>query len=127
MYEVQVQDEFSAAHFLKLYDGTWEHRHGHTWKVAVLMRSEDLDSMGVVADFEAIKPCLKKVLVEFNHTCFNDHPDFKDGKLNPSTENIAKLIFKRLSESFKSDNAKILKVTVWETPDAFASYIANGA
>ena len=124
MYEVEVQDEFSAAHFLKLYDGSWEHRHGHNWKVAVVMRSEKLDSMGVVVDFEALKPCLKKVLAEFNQASFNDHAEFKDEKLNPSTENIAKIICDRLNRDFKSNNAKIVKVTVWETPGASASYYA---
>lgn len=124
MYEVEVQDEFSAAHFLKLYDGSWENRHGHNWKVAVVMRSEKLDSMGVVVDFEALKPSLKKVLAEFHHTSFNDHPDFKNGKLNPSTENIAKTICERLGQHLKSNNAKIVKVTVWETPDASATYYA---
>lgn len=124
MYEVEVQDEFSAAHFLKLYDGTWEHRHGHNWKVSVIMRSEALDSMGVVVDFEMLKPSLKAVLAEFQHTSFNEHPEFKGDKLNPSTENIAKLICERLSQRVKSPNAKIVKVTVWETPEASASYYA---
>lgn len=124
MYEVEVQDEFSAAHFLKLYDGTWEHRHGHNWKVSVVVRSEKLDSMGVVADFEVLKPRLKKVLSEFSEKSFNEHPDFKGEKLNPSTENIARLIYERLSKNFRSENAKIVKVTVWETPGASASYYA---
>ena len=124
MYEIEVQDEFSAAHFLKLYDGSWEHRHGHNWKVSVVMRSEKLDSMGVVADFEVLKPSLKQALSEFNEKSFNEHPDFKDEKLNPSTENIAKTIYERLSKNFKSGNAKIVKVTVWETPEASASFYA---
>ena len=122
MYEITVEDEFSAAHFLKLYDGSWEHRHGHNWKVAVVMQSQELDSMGVVVDFEMLKPALKKVLSEFNETSMNDAPDFKNAKINSSTENIAKLIYDRLSRSVKSENAKIVKVTVWETPDACASY-----
>ena len=124
MFEVEVQDEFSAAHFLKLYDGTWEPRHGHNWKVSVVMRSEKLDSMGVVVDFEALKPSLKKICAEFHEISFNEHPDFKNEKLNPSTENIARLICERLSKNFNSDNAKIVKVTVWETPEASASYYA---
>ena len=124
MYEVEVQDEFSAAHFLKLYDGNWESRHGHNWKVSVLARSEKLDSMGVVVDFEMLKPALKTVLAEFQFKSFNEHPEFKDERLNPSTENIAKLIYNRLSEKVKSPNAKIVKVTVWETPEASASYYA---
>jgi len=122
MFEVTVEDEFSAAHFLKLYDGSWEHRHGHTWKVAVVMQAEKLDSMGVVVDFEQLKPNLKKTLSEFHETSFNEHPDFKNGKLNPSTENIARLICTRLEKKIESQNAKIVKVTVWETPDASASY-----
>ncbi len=122
MYEVVVERGFSAAHFLKLYDGSWEHRHGHQWKVAVTVRSEMLDSMGVVVDFEALKPGLEKVLAEFDETSLNDHPDFKEGALNPSTENIAKVICERLSKRLGSKNAKITKVTVWETPDASASF-----
>ncbi len=122
MFEVTVEDEFSAVHYLKLYDGTWEPRHGHLFKVAVTLRSEGLDSMGVVADFEVVKPALKKVLSEFHETSFNDHPDFK-GKLNTSTENIAKTICDKLKKGVPSDNAKIVKVSVWETPDAKATYI----
>ena len=122
MYEIEVQDEFSAAHFLKLYDGSREHRHGHNWKVSVVMRAEKLDAMGVVADFELLKPCLKKILAEFNEKSFNNHPAFKNEKMNPSTENIAKLICDRINENFKSGNAAVTKVTVWETPEASASY-----
>ena len=125
MYEVEVRDEFSAAHFIKLYDGTWEPRHGHNWKVAVLVRADRLDSIGVVVDFEALKHNLKKILREFTEIAFNDHPDFKDEKLNPSTENIAKTIHDRLKPMMKSENnAEIVKVTVWETDDASASYHA---
>ena len=117
-------DEFSAAHFLKLYDGSWEKRHGHNWKVAVVVQAEKLDSMGVVVDFEALKPNLKKVLAEFEATSFNENPEFKGERLNPSTENIAKLIHDRLKTNWKSGTARIVKVTVWETPDACAAYYA---
>ena len=122
MYEIEVTGQFSAEHSLKLYDGAWEKPHSHDWKVSVVMRSEKLDSMGVVVDFEAVKPALKKALAEFDKQSINDHPDFKGGKRNPSAENVAKLIFERLSQNFKSANAKFVKVTVWEMPDASASY-----
>lgn len=122
MFEVVVEGEFSAAHSLKLYDGSWEPRHGHDFRVAVTVRSEKLDSMAVVVDFEMLKPELKRVLGEFNEIFINNHPDFKDGKLNPSTENIALCICEKLSARWKSP-ARIAKVTVWETPDAYASYV----
>ncbi len=123
MFQIEVTDEFSAAHFLKLYDGSYEPRHGHNWKVAVLMQAEKLDSMGVVVDFEALKPALKSVLAEFNFTSINDNPIFKDDKLNPSTENIARVIHDKLTQKLKMPSAKITKVTVWETPDASASFL----
>ena len=80
--------------------------------------------MGVVVDFEALKPALKKILGEFHETSFNNHPEFQNARKNPSTEHIAKLIYDRLSAGFKSPNAQIVKVTVFETPDACASYCA---
>ncbi len=122
MFEIVVEGEFSAAHFLKLCDGSYEPKHGHVWRVAVTAQSHQLDSMGVVIDFEALKPALKKVLGEFHETLFNDHPVFKGG-LNSSTENIAKLIYDRLRLNLPVESAKITKVTVWETPDAQASFI----
>ena len=122
MYEIIVEDSFSAAHFLKLYDGTWEHRHGHDWKVAVRAEAEKLDSMGVVMDFERLKPTLKEALSKLHLTSLNDHPRFKKG-INSSTENIARLIYDELSKKIKSKTARITKVTVWETLDACASYV----
>ena len=123
LYEIVVEDEFSAAHFLKLYDGTWEHRHGHNWKVAVTAQAQQLDSMGVVMDFEMLKPALKEVLSKLQHTSLNDHPRFKGTSINSSTENIAGLICGELSKKISSKTARITKVTVWETPDACASYV----
>ena len=125
MYEIVVESEFSAAHFLRLYDGSWEPRHGHDWRVAVTARASKLDPMGVVADFETLKPSLRRVLGELSEISINDHPAFRDGKANPSTENIARVICEKLSAVFRSDNARIVQVTVWETPDACASYIPD--
>ncbi len=123
MFEIIVEEEFSAVHYLKLYDGTFEPKHGHRFKVAVTMRSKKLDSMGVVVDFEWLKPALKKTLVEFDEKSFNDHRDFKTPFLNTSTENIAKIIHDRLKSQLPATEATITKVTVWETPDAQASYL----
>lgn len=124
MYEVTVEDEFSAAHYLKLYDGSWEPKHGHLFKVAVTARSETLDSMGVVVDFEWLKPALKTTLSAFHEKSLNELAGFKSPFLNSSTENIAKMIHDRLKAEIPAGQAKIVKVTVWETPDARASFIA---
>ena len=123
MFEITVEEEFSAAHFLKLYDGSWEPKHGHRFKVAVTMQSKQLDSIGVVTDFEWLKPALKKTLSEFDEKSFNDHPDFKKPFVNTSTENIAKILHDRLAAGLPKGPARITRVTVWETPDASATYL----
>jgi 6-pyruvoyltetrahydropterin/6-carboxytetrahydropterin synthase len=122
VYEINLEDEFSAAHFLKLYDGSWEPRHGHRFKVTVTMSSKRLDRIGVVADFEWLRPALKKTLAEFHEKSLNDHPDFKNPHLNTSVENIARIIYDRLAPAVPVGHARITRVTVWETPDANASY-----
>lgn len=124
MFEIVVEDFFSAAHQLKLYDGSLEPRHGHDWRVAVTVRAEELDPIGVVVDFEWLKPALREILSGLSFINVNDHPAFSGGKLNPSTENIAKLIHDRLKPRLPREGAaRIVKVTVWETPDACASYV----
>lgn len=122
MFEITVESSFSAAHYLKLYDGSWESRHGHLFRVAATLSSRALDSIGVVADFEWLKPALQDVLSEFHEKSFNDHPEFGQGRLNPSTENIAKLIYQRLRERTSPKGYRLCRIQVWETPDASASY-----
>jgi 6-pyruvoyltetrahydropterin/6-carboxytetrahydropterin synthase len=121
VFEIVVEGFFSAAHAIRLYDGSIEPRHGHDWKVAVEIRSETLDSIGVVADFEQVKPALKAVLSEFEGKDVGKLAAFE--KLNPSTENIARVIGEKLASRVKLGPARIAKVTVWETPDASASYL----
>ena len=125
MYEIIIEDHFTAIHYLKLYDGSWEKPHGHNWKVAVTAQAENLDSIGVVMDFEMLKPALKEILAGFNCTSFNEHPRFKGTGVNSSTENIARLIYDELVKKVKSKTARITKITVWETADACASFIEN--
>ena len=43
MYEVRVEADFAAAHFLKDYHGKCENLHGHNYKVYVHVRGEVLD------------------------------------------------------------------------------------
>ena len=46
---------FSAAHQLRLYDGSLEPLHGHNWQVKVTVVAAKLDSIGVVMDFHELE------------------------------------------------------------------------
>ncbi len=118
MYYISVESHFDAAHFLRGYGGKCENLHGHRYKVAVKLASTELNEIGLAYDFTDLKSIIKPLLVRYDHTLLNDVPPFD--KLNPSAENIARVIFDELNP--KVEGAKLESVTVWESPESFAEY-----
>ena len=90
MFEVSVDRTFAAAHKLRDYHGKCESLHGHNYKVRVSIESEALDEIGLVVDFVEIKRLIDTAIDKLDHTYLNEVPPFD--VLNPSAENIAKLL-----------------------------------
>ena len=121
MYELKIISQFAAAHQLREFEGGCEKLHGHNWKIEVYVTGEKLGKDGLVIDFRLIKEKTKKALDELDHTFLNELDAFKT--LNPSSENIARHIFKSLSRGLNSENVRVRKVTAWESDTACASYM----
>ncbi len=122
MFEVTVESGFAAAHRLRGYDGACERLHGHNYKVAVTVAGEGLGASGMLVDFKTLKGALAKVTGRLDNRCFNDDlDDFKEGKLNPTAENIARWIALALAGELP-DGAKPARVTVWESETSKATY-----
>lgn len=117
MYEVRVQADFSAAHFLKDYNGKCENLHGHNYDVYVHLRGEKLNEGGLLFDFSLIKKMLKTVLKKLDHTNLNDIPIFAQ---NPSAERIAKYIFDNIIDIAKENNCDLLYAVEKETAYLYA-------
>ena len=118
MYEVKVISQFSSAHNLRGYKGKCEAMHGHNWKVEAVAISEKLNDIGMVIDFKDLKKSVNEIMDELDHKYINDMENFKE--VNPTSENIAKYVFKLLSE--KRKEIKIKEVTIWETETSSATY-----
>ena len=89
MYEVIKKLEISAAHSLSLsYDSKCTNLHGHNWIVTVYLRSETLNSDGMIMDFTEIKRKIQDLL---DHKVINDVVSF-----NPTAENLARFITEEL-------------------------------
>ena len=116
MYEIKIQSSFSAAHNLRNYRGKCENLHGHNWKVEAIFAHESLDKDGMAVDFKDAKSLLKEVLEEFDHSYLNETSVFK--KINPTSENMAKLIY----DSLKKKDKHIYSVSVWENDNSCATY-----
>lgn len=120
VFEVYVQTHFSAAHYLRGYQGDCARIHGHNWTIDVFVKCNELDEIGIGVDFKDIKQAVKGVLQRLDHFNLNALPAFKD--VNPSSENIAKYLYAELSKKLNSEVVKVSKVKVCETPGAGACY-----
>lgn len=122
MFELSIEDHFSAAHNLRDYHGKCEKLHGHNYRVEVFIRGKKLDKSGLLADFVKIKKALKKVLDKLDHQYLNEIPPFT--KLNPTAENISKYIYEEFNSLLATRYSvlSVNKVTVWESDTTSASY-----
>jgi len=120
MFELTVRAEFAAAHRLRGYEGACEKLHGHNWKVDVVLASDRLDDLGMVADFKQVKAALKKVQDRFDHQFLNDVEPFTE--VNPTTENIARAIAERLAPELP-EGVRVKSVTSWESDRCGATYL----
>jgi 6-pyruvoyltetrahydropterin/6-carboxytetrahydropterin synthase len=120
MYELKVISHLSAAHQLKETGGKCEKLHGHNWKIEVYVSGPYLDPNGLLIDFQLVKKAIAKVIDGLDHTFLNELALFKD--LNPSSENIARIVYEKVGAAINSDRVRISKVTAWESDTACATY-----
>lgn len=116
MYSLKVEGAFSSAHNLRGYKGKCEDLHGHNWRIEIVVKSQELNNIGVVVDFNDLKKKLKAVLEEMDHKYLNKLKPFK--KVNPTSENIAKYIYAKLITKMPLLDS----VTVWENATSCATY-----
>lgn len=120
VFEVYVKTHFSAAHSLRGYPGDCARIHGHNWIIKVFIKCEELDEIGICVDFRNIKRAVADVLQDLDHFNLNVLPAFRD--VNPTSENIARFLYKEIGNKLNSDNVKVSRIMVSETDSAGAFY-----
>jgi 6-pyruvoyltetrahydropterin/6-carboxytetrahydropterin synthase len=129
--------EFSASHFCRRPELTDEENqhlfglaanpqgHGHNFVVEVSLRGEPDALTGMVLDLKELKEILNHRIVEpYDHRFLNyEVPPFD--RQVPTTENIARDIWRRLSPDLSSGAARLFAVRVYETPDLFVDYFGE--
>ena len=96
--------------------------HGHNYTFEVTVAGEPDPVTGFVVDLKWLKDVMERDLVSiYDHRHLNlEVPEFAEGKMIPTTENIAIAIWQRLAS--KLENAKVHRVRVYETPDLFVDF-----
>jgi 6-pyruvoyltetrahydropterin/6-carboxytetrahydropterin synthase len=118
MFEISTTRGFSAAHALRLYDGSLEPVHGHNWRVRVTVAAAKLDAIGVVMDFHELERLVDAIVAPLHNRHLNDVPPFSRD-LNPSAENVALHVGRSLRVP---DRVRLVSVEVWETDTNRATY-----
>src|ERR1700756_5589646 len=95
MFQVSVEETFSAGHALRGYRGKCENVHGHNYRVRITLEGPELDNIGLLVDFTRVKQILRAVISELDHQFLNDLEPFRT--INPSAENLAKYFYDRVA------------------------------
>ena len=66
MFEITIHRVFSAAHALRLYDGSIEPLHGHNWTVDLTVGSQHLDKIEIVMDFHELERIVDALIAQLD-------------------------------------------------------------
>lgn len=119
-YTLKVVSDFASAHALRDYPGACRRLHGHNWKLETEVCARELDELGMAIDFKAIKQAAKRVTDELDHQYLNEVPPFD--QINPTAENMAAYLYRRLGEELNDARVRVCAVTLWETERACVRY-----
>jgi 6-pyruvoyltetrahydropterin/6-carboxytetrahydropterin synthase len=130
-FAITITDTFSAAHALRLPDGTFEPVHGHDWCVQVTVAADDLDAMETVMDFHVLEHLLDTILQPWRNQDLNRCEPFGGPspavlRINPSAERVAEHIAHALQGELQ-DRVTLESVSVEEAPGCVALYRPGGA
>ena len=120
MFTLAVKSKFSAAHALRDYDGDCANLHGHNWTIEMVVGSDSVSETGLAADFRDLKAVLQDILTELDHTNLNNVPPFD--KLSPSSENIARWLFEKLSRPVEELGVLLKGIRVSENDECSVTY-----
>lgn len=131
MFRVTREIKFCYGHRLLNYAGKCKYLHGHNGRAVISIEAPQLDSLGMVMDFSEIKRVVSSWIDEnLDHRMIlhRDDPILPVLKemnepvhvvdVNPTAENIAKLIF----DFARSQGFPVKEVRLWETDSCFATY-----
>ncbi len=119
-WRLSVSGAFAAAHRIVGSGGKCESMHGHNFRVVLTVEGSRLDSSGMVADFGLLKGVLNAILGDIDHCDLNENPAFAGQ--SPSSENIARYIWKEAVKELAAPGVKVCFVTVSESDTASATY-----
>lgn len=117
--ELSVDAFFGARHFITS-DGEQGPPHHHSYRVEASIGSPDQNADGFVLGFANAREMVESTVMEFSETLLNTTEPFIE--LQPTTENLAKVLHERIRAQLNGSGAWLQHVRVWESPTNSATY-----
>jgi 6-pyruvoyltetrahydropterin/6-carboxytetrahydropterin synthase len=130
MLTITKEFSFHAAHRLHLPGlseadnhqiyGPCAKLHGHTYRLRVTLEGRP-DQTGMILHFDRLKEIVRReVLDRYDHADLTELDEYRE--LPATAENMAAHIFTVLNRALISDRYRLLRIDVFETDTAWASW-----
>ncbi|WP_054712661.1 6-carboxytetrahydropterin synthase QueD [Bacillus sp. JCM 19041] len=119
-YELNKDMQVAAAHYIdNPRAGKCQQVHGHTYFINLTIGGDQLDDLGFLVDFKALK---QTVHDRFDHTLINEDKLFFTSP--PSTEKMAETIYDLVEKKLQEleNRPTCLQVFVRETPTSYVTF-----
>ncbi|HWL16480.1 MAG TPA: 6-carboxytetrahydropterin synthase [Opitutus sp.] len=125
-----------SGHLLTKHAGGCRFPHGHSRTIEIVVTSDALDANDMVCDFKALKAAAAAAVERFDHTFALNTADPRFAELHaaygervipfentdPTTEVLAREIFRAVRARLQLPHAKLERVRVTETATSWGEY-----
>jgi 6-pyruvoyltetrahydropterin/6-carboxytetrahydropterin synthase len=119
MFEIGIVTQFEAAHRLKGDFGPATRLHGHTYRVEVSVRGEALREDGTLFDIGVLQRAAGESVGRLHYRDLDEIQDLSGQ--NTTAEVLARHLFQQVAASLGGQGLSILRVQIWESPQAYAA------
>ena len=119
MYEVYVATQFEAAHRLVGDFGPATRTHGHTYRMEVILRGENLQDDATLYDIGVLRTAVEDLAASLHYRDLDEIPDLSD--TNTTAEAVAHYCWERLAPPLRGQGLDSLTVRIWESPQVYAA------
>jgi 6-pyruvoyltetrahydropterin/6-carboxytetrahydropterin synthase len=131
MFSVTREISFCYGHRLLDYTGKCRYLHGHNGRAVITLAAAELDPLGMVMDFSRLKRVVGGWIednLDHKMLLHKDDPALPALRqlgepvhvldVNPTAENIARLIF----DYTRAQGFPVVEVRLWETDTCYATF-----
>ena len=143
MYRIQKKFTIPIGHRLSCHKGKCSNWHGHNFEIIVGLKSETLNSNGMILDFADLKTIVNLVIDKWDHALLLHEDDYVkimeqseieqvfnkmfriySFPFDPTAENLSKVVFDEINKHLQSSyhDVDIDFVEVWENANSMAKY-----